>query len=98
MKSNYIYFGALLFVVLILLAIYLKKRHLEGFTSDSFGYEKPDLTSIQNPILKIMKKIGHMSSYLANPTLWKNAYAHSKMSAVELARIQIAKDKKEGGK
>jgi hypothetical protein len=36
-----------------------------------------------------------LSTYLLNPTVWSDAYSLSKMNAVDLARLQIAKDKKE---
>lgn len=85
-----------LYVTLILVSIVmyyvLNKRVSEGFVA----YPNSDF-DIENPLLKIIKKLGVMSTYLVNPSVWTEAYAQSKMSAVELARIQIAKDKKTQG-
>lgn len=87
-----------IFIILLTILYYIQnKRKIivpEGFTSDSIEYPKSNF-DIENPLLRIIKKLGVMSTYLINPTVWKDAYEHSKMSAVELARKQIAKDKKE---
>jgi hypothetical protein len=91
----------IIFIILLAILYYIQKQRAivlpEGFTSDSLEYPKSDF-DIQNPLLRIVKKLGVMSTYLIDPTVWKDAYNQSKMSAVELARMQIAKDKKTQGK
>jgi len=91
MKAIFLYVF-LSFLILIVLYYLLNKQYNEGFVA----YPDSDF-DIQNPLLKIIKKLGVMSTYLVNPSVWTEAYAQSKMSAVELARIQIAKDKKTQG-
>ena len=86
-------FGLFLILFGALYIIQHKRRIVipEGFTTD---YEPVDLSDIGNPITKIIKKIGSMSAHFANPEIWKDAYNHSQMSLTDLARAQIAKDKK----
>lgn len=86
-------FGLFLILFGILYVIQHKRRIVipEGFTTD---YDPVDLSAIGDPITKIIKKIGSMSSHFANPEVWKEAYNHSQMSLTDLARAQIAKDKK----
>jgi len=83
-----------LFLILfgILYIIQHKRRVVipEGFTTE---YESIDLSSVGDPITKIIKKIGSMSAHFANPEIWKDAFNHSQMSLTDLARAQIAKDK-----
>jgi hypothetical protein len=85
-----------LFLILFgVLYIIQNKRRIvvpEGFTTD---YEHVDLSTIGDPITKIIKKISSMSAHFANPEVWKDAYSHSQMSLTDLARAQIAKDKKD---
>ena len=84
-----------LFLILFgILYLFQHKRRIvipEGFTTD---YDPVDLSTIGDPITKIIKKIGSMSAHFANPDVWKDAYSHSQMSLTDLARAQIAKDKK----
>jgi hypothetical protein len=86
-------FGLFLILFGILYVIQHKRRIVipEGFTTD---YDPVDLSTIGDPITKIIKKIGGMSAHFANPEVWKDAYNHSQMSLTDLARAQIAKDKK----
>ena len=62
----------------------------EGFTNE---YPIDPLTEIQNPLVKIIKKLVHMSVYFANPTVWSNVYKTSQMSITELARKNIQKER-----
>lgn len=77
----------------------------EGFTSDEalrsteetiaspMEYPTDPLTEIQNPLMKIVKKLGGMSMYFANPQVWVDVYRTSKMSPTELARLNIKKER-----
>jgi hypothetical protein len=86
----YVIFSSIILVSLILFMF--NKQFSEGFVA----YPNSDF-DMENPLLKIIKKLGVMSTYLVNPSVWTDAYSQSKMSAVELARLQIAKDKKNQG-
>ena len=79
-----------LFLILFAVLVFIKPSH-EGFTDDY-----PDLSSVkdENPLNRIVKKLGKLGIYLANPKVWKELYAHSQTSLTDLARKQIAKDKK----
>jgi hypothetical protein len=80
----------------------------EGFTSEEalrstveteetiaspMEYPTDPLTEIQNPLMKIVKKLGGMSMYFANPQVWVDVYRTSKMSPTELARLNIKKER-----
>jgi len=66
----------------------------EGFTNESINtYPTDPLTEIKNPLVKIVKKLGHMTTYFANPLIWKEVYRTSQMSLTDLARENIKKDK-----
>jgi hypothetical protein len=69
----------------------------EGFATE---YPSADLSDIQNPITKILTKVGTLSAYFANPKVWIDVYKTSQMSPTELARMNIEKErgKKTGGK
>ena len=56
-------------------------------------YPTDPLTEIQNPLMKIVKKLGGMSMYFANPQVWVDVYRTSRMSPLELARANIKKEK-----
>lgn len=92
MKPIFLYVTLILSTLIFFAFLVLNKRFSEGFVA----YPNSDF-DIENPLLKIIKKLGVMSTYLVNPSVWTEAYSQSKMSAVELARIQIAKDKKTQG-
>jgi hypothetical protein len=103
LKSKYVLFFSFTFLLLLIVFYVVQKKCFEGFSnnSDSNIYNSPitaEISAIKNPLVKVMKQIGALSTYLVNPTLWKNAYEHSKMSPIELARKQIAKDKKNSEK
>ena len=66
----------------------------EGFTSEAYPVDP--LSEIQNPVVKIMKKLGSMTMYFANPKVWTNVYRTSQMSAIELARDNIKRTKADG--
>ena len=88
---------ALLAIFLILFgALYILQNYRgiylpEGFSNE---YKQEDVSGIANPILKVLKKIGSMTVFFANPTVWTDAYSHSQMSITDLARKQIAMDAK----
>jgi hypothetical protein len=63
----------------------------EGFTSSNIEYPTDPLTEIKNPLIKIVKKLGHMSTYFANPAVWAEVYRTSQMSLTDLARENIRK-------
>jgi len=65
----------------------------EGFTSNSVEYPVNPLSEIQNPLVKMIKKLGSMSVYFANPKVWSDVYKTSQMSITELARENIKKEK-----
>ena len=91
----YLLFGFVLVCAFFIYIVYLKKKQIhEKFTNQSLEYPNSDF-DIQNPLIKIVKKLGVLSTYLLNPTVWSDAYSLSKMNAVDLARLQIAKDKKQ---
>lgn len=63
----------------------------EGFESEIYPVDP--LTEIQNPVLKLMKKLGSMTVYFANPKVWTDVYRTSQMSAADLARLNIKKER-----
>ena len=71
----------------------------EGFTTEEeaqssiIEYPTDPLTEIQNPLMKIVKKLGGMSMYFANPQVWVDVYRTSRMSPTELARANIKKER-----
>lgn len=67
----------------------------EGFTTESIEYPVNPLTEIKNPITKLMKKLGNMSVFFANPKVWIDVYKTSQMSISDLARRNIKKEKEE---
>jgi hypothetical protein len=89
---------ALIIVLFGVLMVLQKKRTYyvpEGFTTETNELEYPTETykEIKNPITKVLKKIGGLSMYFANPTVWIDVIKHSNMSITDLARMQIEKDK-----
>ena len=82
-----------LFVILLgILLIFQKGRQItipEGFANEDPKTVIDDLT---NPLIKVVKKLGKMSAYFANPEVWTDVYKHSQMSLTDLARSQIAKE------
>jgi hypothetical protein len=86
---------ALVLVLAGALMILQKKRTYyipEGFTTE---YPTDAGGEILNPITKILKKVGTLSLYFANPTVWFDVYKTSKMTPAELARMNIEKEKRE---
>lgn len=75
------------------------KPYYEGFTTEEeaqssiIEYPTDPLTEIQNPLMKIVKKLGGMSMYFANPQVWVDVYRTSRMSPTELARANIKKER-----
>lgn len=77
----------------------------EGFTDGPVGpvetvepvgpvnYPTDPLTEIQNPLMKIVKKLGSISMFFANPQVWVDVYRTSRMSPTELARLHIKNEK-----
>ena len=65
----------------------------EAPSSEKVEYPTDPLTEIKNPLIKIVKKLGHMSSYFANPQVWTDVYRTSQMSLTDLARENIKKQK-----
>jgi hypothetical protein len=89
---------ALIIVLFGVLMVLQKKRTYyvpEGFTTETNESEYPteDYKEIKNPITKVLKKIGGLSMYFANPTVWIDVIKHSNMSITDLARMQIEKDR-----
>ena len=89
---------ALIIVLFGVLLVLQKKRTYyvpEGFTTEVNETEYPtaDYKEIKNPITKVLKKIGGLSMYFANPTVWIDVIKHSNMSITDLARMQIEKDR-----
>lgn len=87
---------ALMMMLLGLLHVVSNKKTYylpEGFTSEAIEYPNDPLTEIKNPLVKIIKKLGHMSTYFANPQVWTDVYRTSQMSLTELARENIRKTK-----
>lgn len=89
-----IHTGVFIFGIFLILfgILYILQKHsfYEGFEE----YKQQDVSNISNPILKVIKKIGSMTIFFANPKLWTDAYAHSQMSMTDLARKQIDQDRK----
>jgi hypothetical protein len=84
----------LLFVLVGLLYMMQIRRTVvipEGFTTEY--PTEIDMSTVTNPISKIMKKISTLSLHFANPTVWKEAIETSKHSFTDLARRQIEKDR-----
>jgi len=79
-----------LFLILLGILYILQKNRIEGFEE----YRQQDLSDISNPIFKVLKKIGSMTTFFANPAVWMDAYTHSQMSVTDLARKQIEQDAK----
>jgi len=89
---------ALIIVLFGVLMVLQKKRTYyvpEGFSTEVNETEYPteDYKEIKNPITKVLKKIGGLSMYFANPTVWIDVIKHSNMSITDLARMQIEKDR-----
>jgi hypothetical protein len=82
-----------LFVILLgILLIFQKGRQIdipEGFANEE---PKTGIDDLTNPLVKVVKKLGKMTAYFANPEVWTDVYKHSQMSLTDLARSQIAKD------
>jgi len=57
------------------------------------AYPTDQLENIKNPLIKIVKKLGNMSMFFANPKVWYEVYRTSKMSLADLARENIRKEK-----
>jgi hypothetical protein len=86
-----------LFVILLgLLLIFRNDRLLdipEGFENAT----PAGIEDLSNPIVKLVKKLGRLTTFFANPDVWITAYKHSKMSLADLARAQIEKDAQQSG-
>ena len=82
-----------------ILTIFTKKNTYylpEGFTNNAETmpeYPTDALEEIKNPLIKIVKKLGNMTSYFANPQVWTEVYRTSQMSLTDLARENIRKTK-----
>ena len=84
----------LLLVLTGLLYVIQKRRTViipEGFTTEY--PTEIDMSTVTNPISKIIKKISTLSLHFANPEVWKTAIDTSKYSFTDLARRQIEKDR-----
>jgi hypothetical protein len=57
------------------------------------AYPTDQLENIKNPLIKIVKKLGNMSVFFANPKVWYEVYRTSKMSLADLARENIKKER-----
>lgn len=57
------------------------------------AYPTDQLENIKNPLIKIVKKLGNMSIFFANPKVWMDVYRTSKMSLADLARENIKKER-----
>jgi hypothetical protein len=57
------------------------------------AYPTDQLENIKNPLIKIVKKLGNMSVFFANPKVWYEVYRTSKMSLGDLARENIKKER-----
>ena len=57
------------------------------------AYPTDQLENIKNPLIKIVKKLGNMSMFFANPKVWYEVYRTSKMSLADLARENIKKER-----
>jgi len=57
------------------------------------AYPTDQLENIKNPLIKIVKKLGNMSLFFANPKVWIDVYRTSKMSLADLARENIKKER-----
>jgi hypothetical protein len=88
-------FALLLILCGVLYALQKKRTYYipEGFVNENDPYPVSDFSDIKNPITKVLKKIGDLSTYFANPTIWVDVIKHSNMSLADLAREQIAKDR-----
>ena len=67
----------------------------EGFSNESIEYPINPLSEIKNPITKLIKKLGNMSVFFANPKVWVDVFQTSQMSLSDLARRNIKKEKEE---
>lgn len=70
----------------------------EGFTTEAIDstereYPTDPLNEIKNPLLKIVKKLGKISLYFADPKIWIEAMKISKMSIKDLAIHNLNKEK-----
>lgn len=93
-KELILYLIGIFLILLGTLIVFQKKRHInipEGFENAS---PETVLDDLSNPLIKTMKKIGKLTKYFANPSVWIDVYKHSQMSLTDLARSQIEKDKK----
>ena len=61
------------------------------------AYPTDQLENIKNPLIKIVKKLGNMSVFFANPKVWYEVYRTSKMSLADLARENIKKEREKAG-
>lgn len=86
-----------LFVILFgVLLIFRKDRLLdipEGFENQIAPTTPVGVEDLTNPLVKMVKKLGKMTAYFANPDVWTDVYKHSQMSITDLARAQLEKDK-----
>jgi hypothetical protein len=88
---------SIMMILIGLLMIVSKNRPY--YIPEGFANQYPDnsLSEIQNPLLKIIKKLGSMTTYFANPSVWVDVYKTSQMSITELARQNIKKEKELAG-
>ncbi len=86
---------ASLFLILAGVLIILQKKRTyyipEGFVTE---YPNSDeLKTITNPITKTLKKLTSLSGFFMNIDNWKDVYKTYNMTPVELARMNIEKER-----
>jgi len=90
-----------LFVILLGLLIVLRKGPIEipeGFENELPTTSVVSMDDVKNPLVGMIKKLGKMTAYFANPDIWTDVYKHSQMSITDLARTHISRTKKEEDK
>lgn len=84
--------GAIVLILFGVLIVLQRKRTYyipEGFTT-----EYPDgAAKSGNPIARIIQKVGKLSEFFTNIENWKDVYTTSQMTPVELARMNLQKEK-----
>ena len=76
------------------------KSAMEATKDVSFPTDYPSLkfdaskaiSELQNPISKVMNKVGALSVYFANPQVWVDVISQARMSPTELARRHLDKE------
>jgi len=76
------------------------KSAMEATKDVSFPTDYPSLkfdaskaiSELQNPISKVMNKVGALSVYFANPQVWVDVITQARMSPTELARRHLDRE------